>query len=238
MKTIILGKGYVGKVLAEHLPEAYCTRRKKTHPGILAFDLEVKSTWNAIPKDLDNVIWTFPATPIEMVKEFYEAKLFNCKNIIVLGSTSRYIVKREKSLVDETNPFDSTILRVQGEEFLREQGATLLVLAGIYGPDREPVSWLYKGLIRNPRKLLNLIHVDDIVTIVKHFISSPENGEVFNLSDGVARSWDEIGERAGFHFRMPGEREVNKIIKNEKILSRLPDNFKFIDFYSTWQTTN
>ena len=237
MKVLVLGKGYVGKTYCEKYPDAIGTRRKVTHKDTPSFDLENPATWKNLPK-AETIIWTFPATPLEKVQKFYEEKLQDCKNLIVLGSTSRYIIKRQKQRIDEDSPIDTSILRVQGEEFLKQQGATILALAGIYGPDRDPVNWLYKGLIRNPKKMLNLIHLDDIISILDHFVHSPTKGETFNLSDGEAKSWMEIGEKAGFHFRMPGERELSKIIINKKIKDRLPKDYKFKELYSSWQLNN
>ena len=137
MKVLVLGKGYVGKTYCEKYPDAIGTRRKVTHKDTPSFDLENPATWKNLPK-AETIIWTFPATPLEKVQKFYEEKLQDCKNLIVLGSTSRYIIKRQKQRIDEDSPIDTSILRVQGEEFLKQQGATILALAGIYGPDRDP----------------------------------------------------------------------------------------------------
>lgn len=237
MKVLVLGKGYVGKAFCEKYPDAIGTRRKVTQKDTPSFDLENPATWKNLPK-AETVIWTFPATPLDKVKKFYEERLQDCKNLIVLGSTSRYVVKRQKQRIDEESPIDTSILRVQGEEFLKQQGATILALAGIYGPDRDPVTWLYKGLIRNPKKMLNLIHLDDILNALDHFVNTPTPGDTFNLSDGEAKSWMEIGEKAGFHFRMPGERELSKIIINQKIKETLPKDYKFKELYSSWQLSN
>ena len=233
MDTLVLGKGYVGKAFCKDNPTAIGTRRKVTGSGTPSFDLENSCTWKNIPP-AENVIWTFPATSLAKIETFYEERLKNCQNLIVLASTSRYIVKRQKERIDENSELDKSLLRVQGEEFLKSKGATVVALAGIYGPDRDPVSWLYKGLIKNPNKMLNLIHLSDIVAILNFLLKNPQKAETFNLSDGYAKSWKEIGEKAGFYFRMPGERELSKIITNDKIKMLLPDNYKFKDLYSTW----
>ncbi|MCM8535366.1 MAG: hypothetical protein NE334_05465 [Lentisphaeraceae bacterium] len=234
MSILILGKGYVGKALCEEFPEATGTRRKVTNPQTPSFDLENEITWKNIPS-AETIIWTFPACPVEKVEKFYNEKLLSCKNLIVLASTSRYVVKRQKQRIDENTDIDKTLIRVKGEEYLKSQGATILALAGIYGPNRDPYSWLTKGLIRNPKKMLNLIHLDDIVNIIKVLIKNPKPNEIYNLADGEAKSWQEIGEKADFHFRMPGERELSKIISNDKIKSILPENYQFRDLYTSWE---
>lgn len=237
MKVLVLGKGYVGSAFCERFPDTVGTRRKVTRKETPSFDLENSATWKNLPKS-DTVVWTFPATPLNKVQEFYESKLSDCQNLIVLGSTSRYVVKRQKQRIDENSEIDTNILRVQGEEYLKSKGATILALAGIYGPDRDPVNWLYKGLIKNPKKMLNLIHLEDIINIIDYFIKNPSPGETYNLADGEAKSWQEIGEKAGFHFRMPEERELSKIITNQKIKELLPEDYKFRDLYTSWQLNN
>jgi hypothetical protein len=47
--------------------------------------------------------------------------------------------------VTEETQVDLSQGRVAGEEYLREHGATCLVLAGIYGDERQPSSWLLRG---------------------------------------------------------------------------------------------
>ena len=232
MKVLILGKGYVGSALFKEIPGALGTNRSIKHTGSLYFDLEKPETWRHLPK-CDTVIWTFPAKPVRTVSRFYKTYLQHCKNIIVLASTSCYQIKNNKELVTEETQLDEAIIRVKGEEYLRKKGATVLCLAGIYGPDRIPLNWLYKGLIRNPKKIVNLIHLDDIIFTIKHLIDSPLPGERFNLSDGEARTWKEIGEKVGFEFRMPGERELSKIIDNSKIRDILPEDYQFKDLFST-----
>jgi hypothetical protein len=234
MKTLILGKGYVGSRLADELPNATYTNRKKKYSASIPFELECRTTWKNI-RQPENVIWTFPPVPLELVKEFYNECLRDVKNLIILGSTSCYTVKRQKQKISEESELNLQLNRVQGEEFLREQGAMILSLAGIYGPNRSPKSWLYKGLIRNPKKFVNLIHVKDIVFIINHFLSHIIKGQRLNLSDGQAKSWMEIGENCDFHFRMPGERELSKIISNEKLVSLLPKDYKFQELYSSWE---
>jgi len=233
MSTLILGRGHVGKALHKSNESFLYTNRKKSHTNQIIFDLENKTTWKNIPKT-DNIVWTFPAKPLELVQEFYEERLSKIKNLIVLASTSCYVNKRQKEKIDENSTLNTGLIRVKGEEFLRKQGATVLCLAGIYDQERNPLNWLRKNLIRNPKKVVNLVHTDDIVTIIEHFLKNPVPGERFNVCDGFPRTWQEIGDRIGFEFRMPGEREVSKLINNEKVKSTLPKDFKFRPLFDLW----
>lgn len=234
MSTLILGQGYVGSALHKRNPDFLFTKRKKSHPGTIVFDLENETTWKNLP-DVKNIIWTFPAKPLKSVERFYEAKLTDVKNLIVLASTSCYINKRQKEKIDEKSPLNTDIIRVRGEEFLRSKGATTMCLAGIYDSERNPLNWMKKGLIRNPSKIVNLIHTQDIAAIIEHFIKMPKPGERFNISDGVPLTWQEIGDKAGFEFRMEPEREVSKLISNGKIKKILHPKFKFKHLFDLWE---
>lgn len=234
MSTLILGRGHVGKALHKSNEHFLYTHRKKSHPGQLIFDLENRTTWKNIPK-VENVVWTFPAKPLNLVESFFEERLSNVKNLLVLASTSCYVNKRQKEKIDENSPLNTDIIRVKGEEFLRSKGATVLCLAGIYDEERNPLNWLRKNLIRNPKKIVNLVHTEDIVRIIEHFLTYPKPGERYNISDGFPRSWQEIGDRIGFEFRMEGEREVSKLLTNSKVLSALPHDFKFRPLFDLWE---
>lgn len=234
MSTIILGRGHVGSAIHRRNTDFLFTLRKKNHPGTIVFDLENETTWKNLPK-VDNVIWTFPARPLDLVERFYEERLSEVKNLIVLASTSCYINKRQKEKIDESSPLNENIIRVRGEEFLRKQGATVMCLAGIYDSERNPLNWMEKRLIRNPSKVVNLIHTEDIVSIIEHFLKMPKPGERFNISDGVPRTWQEIGDKAGFEFRMDPEREVSKLLSNAKLKKVLHPRFQFRQLYDLWE---
>ncbi|MCM8541584.1 MAG: hypothetical protein NE328_15050 [Lentisphaeraceae bacterium] len=234
MSTLILGRGHVGTAIHKHNPNFLFTRRKKAHTDTIVFDLENKTTWKNLPA-VENIIWTFPARPQNLVEEFYETKLSKVKNLIVMASTSCYMNKRQKEVIDEKSALNTSIIRVKGEEFLRSKGATIMCLAGIYDSERNPLNWLNKGLIRNPSKIVNLIHTEDIVAIVEHFLKMPKPGERYNICDGFPRSWQEIGDRIGFEFRMDPEREVSKLLKNDKIKKILHPKFKFRPLYDLWE---
>jgi nucleoside-diphosphate-sugar epimerase len=82
---------------------------------------------------------------------------------------------------------------VQGEEYLREHhGAIVLRVAGIYGPGRNPLDWIRQGRVGPSRKYVNLIHVEDLVVICLQALEKGKPGEIYNVSDGTPRTWDEI----------------------------------------------
>lgn len=229
---VILGGGYVGRQLQARHPGAVVTHRPATPRGDreLPFDLDTPATWVGLPTEGADVVWTFPARPLDAVQDFHRLKLATSRTLIVLGSTSAYQVREPGEVVTEDTPLDLSQGRVQGEEWLRAQGATVLQLAGIYGPDRRPERWLLKGLIKNGRKLVNLVHVDDIVATVEACIARPQPGKRFNVSNGLAPEWRELVARFKEHGELPKDFTLpefeagtdNKVVSNARLRELLP----------------
>jgi nucleoside-diphosphate-sugar epimerase len=163
----------------------------------LTFDLEEPSTWGNIPVGAE-LIWCFPATPVEQVQAFAHTLNAPVRRMVVLGSTSAYEVSDRSSeypppWIDETAPLDLSKPRVQGEEFLRQScGAIVLRVAGIYGPGRNPVDWVRQGRVSPSRKYVNLIHVEDLAAICLLALEKGKPGEAYNVSDGQPHTWNEI----------------------------------------------
>lgn len=191
----ILGTGYVGSQLLKRYPGAAATRRSVA-TGTHVFDLEDETTWSAPPLAGRRVIWTFPAAPLDRVRSFYGRHLRQAAQIIVLGSTSAYHVSEAQAAlapsIREDAPLDTSQPRVQGEEWLRSRGATVLRLAGIRGPGREPADWLRRGRIDDGARIVNLIHVDDIVAVIAAVLENPQPGRSINVADGNPLAWREL----------------------------------------------
>ena len=234
-KTLILGCGYVGCALAEKIPDAIFTHRsiqKAEEPNGIYFNLDDLNSWDNIPVVAD-IIWTLPAAPLNLVQKFHKTVLPDCSRIVVYGSTSCYLTSKNEEVVTEEHPLDLNRGRVAGEEYLRKAGATILVLSGIYGPNREPANWLRKGLIRSPDKRVNLIHRDDIVDITLTLLNENllPQGERINLSDGVGHVWSEIAGYYSIDIKADDNPVKNKIISNRKLRELLPEGFQFRELY-------
>jgi len=205
---VVLGSGYTGLVLHRTgTSEGRIIHATSRNPlnnlaGIpseqrLIFDLERPSTWLNIPVNAD-LIWCFPATPLEQVQAFARTLDGPPRRIVVLGSTSAYDAPSQSTeypppWIDESVPVNLTKPRVQGEEFLRTNcGAIVLRVAGIYGPDRNPLNWIRQGRVGPSRKYVNLIHVEDLAAICLAAVKKGTPGEVYNVSDGQPHTWNEI----------------------------------------------
>jgi hypothetical protein len=251
---VILGSGYTARFvlpLAErhyslvlatsrdpdrHLSHIQASRR-------IRFDLTRQETWKNIPTDAD-LLWCFPAEPPELVQEFAAAMNVASRRLVVLGSTSAYPAAASSEYpppwIDETAPKDTNKPRVKGEEFLRAHcHAIILLVAGIYGPCRNPLDWIKKGRVGPSRKYVNLIHVEDLATICLAALDRGIPGEAYNVSDGTPRTWKDICRMAQdrWGIQPPIENDdasIGKRISNGKLLSLLNSAHKSLahsDFY-------
>jgi nucleoside-diphosphate-sugar epimerase len=249
---MVLGAGYTGLVLHRTATSqgriVHATSRSPLNnlAGIpseqcLRFDLEQPSTWLNIPAGAD-LIWCFPATPLEQVQAFARTLDSPPRRIVVLGSTSAYEVSDHCTeypplWIDESAPIDLTKSRVQGEEYLRNKlGAIVLRVAGIYGPGRNPLDWIRQGRVGPSRKYVNLIHVEDLAAICLTAIEKGKPGETYNVSDGQPHTWNEICATAQQRWgvaraAIKEDRSTGKRISNAKLRSELGYRFRHPDLY-------
>ena len=207
----------------------------------LRFDLKQPSTWLNIPAGAD-LIWCFPATPLEQVQAFAHTLNAPPRRIVVLGSTSAYDALGQSTeypppWIDESAPINLTKQRVQGEEFLRTNcGAIVLRVAGIYGPERNPLDWIRQGRVGSSRKFVNLIHAEDLAAICLLALDKGKPGEAYNVSDGTPYLWSEICATAQQRWgvaatRVKEDLSSGKRISNARLLAELDYRFRHADLY-------
>jgi len=249
---VVLGSGYTGRVLHKTgTSQGWTVHATSRNPlnnlaGIpseqcLKFDLEQPSTWLNIPVAAD-LIWCFPATPLEQVQAFARTLNAPLRRIIVLGSTSAYDAPSQSTeypppWIDESAPVNLAKSRVQGEEFLRTNcGAIILRVAGIYGPGRNPVNWIRADRVSPSRKYVNLIHVEDLAAICLLAVDKGKPGESYNVSDGTPRTWKDICETAQQQWGVTAaavkeDRSSGKRISNAKLRTELGYGLRHPDLY-------
>jgi hypothetical protein len=249
---VVLGSGYTGYVVHRMgASQGWTVQATSRNPlnnlaGIpseqrLRFDLEQPTTWLDIPAQAD-LIWCFPATPLEQVQAFARTLDASPRRIVILGSTSAYEVSDHSaeyppSWIDESSPIDRTKSRVQGEEYLREyHGAIVLRVAGIYGPGRNPLDWIRQGRVGLSRKYVNLIHVEDLAAICLAAIDKGKPGEAYNVSDGTPYLWSEICATAQQRWGVAPaaakeDRSSGKRISTAKLRTQLGCTLKHPDLY-------
>ena len=247
---VVLGAGYAGRVIYTHAvargmsalvtsrtPDPHLDFAPPSHR--LLFDLERDVTWSNIPVGCD-FIWCFPAMPLRVVSSFADAVLRQAGRIIVLGSTSAYKASGpdSDSLVDESAPVDHTLPRVIGEDYLRTQvGATVLRVAGIYGPGRNVLDWIRRGKVGSSQRYVNLIHVDDLAAICLSMLQAGRAGETYNVSDGQPRRWRDICEVARTRWgvmpiKIDSDERKGKRLSISKMTRDLHYRFQYPDLYA------
>lgn len=250
---VILGSGYTARVVFPLAERQYArvlatSRNPDHHLAFLLpnsrvrFDLSDRTTWQNIPPDAD-LLWCFPAEPLELVQDFAKRLCVSSHRLVVLGSTSAYGAGDTEtdppSWTDETTPIDLSKLRVQGEEYLRNKhGAVVLRVAGIYGPGRNPLDWIMKGRVGPSRKYVNLIHVEDLAAICLVALERGVPGEAYNVSDGTPRTWKEIcvtaQQRWGVSAPATTENQpIGKQVSNTKLRTELGYVLKYPNLYES-----
>ena len=250
---IVLGSGYTGRVLHRTgIAQGWAVHATSRNPLTnladipseqrLKFDLEESSTWLNIPVGAD-LIWCIPATPLEQVQAFARTLDAPARRIVVLGSTSAYEASSQSTeypppWIDESAPIDLTKPRVQGEEFLRTNcGAIVLRVAGIYGPGRNPIDWIRTGRVGPSRKYVNLIHAEDLAAICLLALEHGKPGEVYNVSDGTPRTWNELCVTAQQRWGVSAAAAVKEVrasgkrISNAKLRTGLGYTLRHPDLY-------
>ena len=68
-------------------------------------------------------------------------------------------------------------------------------LAGIYGPDRNPLDRLREGTARRivePGQVFSRVHVDDVAAVLRASIARPHAGRVYNVADDEPSSQEDV----------------------------------------------
>lgn len=253
---VILGSGYTGQWIyklgtQQGLPILAGSRRPDHNlisvdpQARLRFDLADPTTWSLLPPDAD-LVWTFPATPLEQVQAFARHACSSSRSLVVLGSTSAYDVGGEKTTglppwLDETAPINTDLSRVQGEEYLRNHhGAVILRVAGIYGPQRNPIDWIKRGLVGPTDKFVNLVHVEDLAQLCLLALQMGRPGEVYNVSDGRPRRWADICADVFRRWGVVSPRPADSVgsgkrILNQKLVAHFSYTFRHFDMVEALQ---
>lgn len=231
--TVILGCGYVGSAYLQKNQQSYATKTRfqNEKSNIIYFNLRDKLSWKNIP-DVQKVLWTFAAATeevdLQLAKEFYASNLKN-KNVIVLSTTSAYQLAFENEFINENSTLKLNEPRFLAEELLRKDGALVLHLSGIIGPNRTPLMWYKKNLVRYGKNILNYIHIQDIVFFIEKLFENFQAKERFNLTSAdykthhMILNW--LKEKSlidqNYYFMNNEECINSKKVENEKILEFL-----------------
>jgi len=236
--VVILGTGYTGRsvldLLQSHGYQTVGTRRSASDTAV--FDLEKPETWKNLPPAW-GAVWTFPAEPVDTVRAFSVLLFERVQRLVVIGTTSSYLVVNDGETVSEATPLDAAAARVPGEEYLRSKGAIIMRSSGIYGRNRNPLDWVRRGIVRDMNKMVNLIHVEDLSASILAALERGVPGSSYIVTDGRPRVWKEIvewGIQHGYvkHPPQPGvSPRPSRRIDNTKLIAELHPQLSHLDLF-------
>jgi len=238
-KVLVLGAGFVGKCLSdlENQYEIIFTRRKP-EKGEIQFDITERATWSNLPAvDEENVVITFNLALFdqELLDIFWNEVLARARRVLVYSTTGIYLLNDDPNqIVSEKSKLGGGISkhsgvnmedRIRNEQMYRERGAIILPLSGIFGRTR-PISKYFK-YIKNGDKLVNWIHVDDIVQITGIMIQAHQLPfSMVSVTSGHYL-WKDLAEAHGMSLTSAGPDSESKIVDNSLLKEFLGEDYKF-----------
>ncbi|MFC2186476.1 NAD(P)-binding domain-containing protein [Fulvivirgaceae bacterium LMO-SS25] len=163
------------------------------------------------------------------------------QKIIFISSTSIYPNLNRLVTEDDvdTSSFGKDEIGEAELEILKRHQSTSTILrcSGLMGKSRIPGKYFAgkKGL-DNGHILLNLVHLSDIIGVVKEIIKQDAFGHIWNLTAPIPRKREEIykhnAAKFGFapaEFAEPNLNTPFKVISPNKLISELNYTFKYPD---------
>jgi len=229
---LIVGCGDVGRLLAARARAAdepvYCIVRTPESAHTLqsqgldatALDLDRASTIPAEASDEAQVCYLAPPPPAgttdPRMTRFLDALPTDRQHRIVYISTTGVYGDCGGDWVDEQRPVapqvDRARRRLDAEQQLRAWRAAghgevvILRVAGIYGPDKLPLSRLRQQVPMigaDDAPWTNRIHIADLVGVCAAAMARGRDGEVYNVSDGHPGNMRDYFDRVATLFGLP-----------------------------------
>ncbi len=244
-KLGIIGCGWLGNHLAEHLSDRYeifatttteakldGLKSKGYHAFLVKFPDEPNAEmgqWE-VASGLDAIIIAVPfsglrGTKIPMTGKRQNLLRFigNFKGQIFYTSSTGIYPDTEKEFTEDDQPAE----QVESESFILEQfpQANILRLGGLMGGER-----LLKNYnISNLDQLVNHIHYADICSVIEKMLDKHSESKVYNVVAPVHPDKEEVvNAQKGLPYS--GTRtDTGRIISPEKLISELEFQFQYPD---------
>ena len=264
MRVSVLGCGWLGMPLATelvrrgHTLKGSVTRAEKleelTAAGVEGYRLELspigdtKGFFDTSFFAADVLVITLPPKRREPgVETRYPAQVANAlqatppgTRIIFTGSTSVYPELNRTVTEADAGEAEAPISAsgraiLAAEALLRERGAVVLRLAGLYGYDRQPGRSLSGRDVSGGDARVNLVHRDDVLRVMVQVIEEGMKDATFNVCTDLHPTRREVytrqAERLGFappRFVEPHVRDY-KLVSSEALKSALGFAFRYPD---------
>ena len=226
---LILGAGWTSTFLipllrSRNLAFAATTRdgRKVADSATLKWSFDPDgddSQFSSLPL-AQNVLITFPLNDkgqsSKLVSGYQSAHKGKEIHFIQLGSTGIWQIEQKSHWTDRHSPYNSTNSRAVAEDELLSLGGCVLNLAGLWGGERQPKTWVgrvakSKEDVRG-KKSLHLVHGLDVARAVLAVTGRWDRatGERFMLTDGFVYDWWALmAGWADVKQQSPGDEDVD-----------------------------
>ena len=244
LRIVVLGAGYIGTAFAraaavDRRHTVWAVRRSAT-PSTddvtwLRGDVATGSI-DGLPSRLDAVVLTVaPARGSDVYDATYPpcaaaavalAQASGAQRLLYTSSTGVYGGRDGAWVTEATDRLGvgvSNAALIAAEDIVLASEAavpTVLRVAGIYGPGRDPRTRMRNAsaLAQRGEYWTNLAHRDDIVAAMLHLLTRPDAPRVLNVSDGSPSRADDVArwltvqegaDAAGLTFANASERSRN-----------------------------
>lgn len=237
MHALIVGYGYVGYYLTQALlgqGDTVIAWSRSTplllpdHKGVRHHKVDLSDCDAKLPADIDTVFYCAPppgslACDISLHAFLEKPGLSDVSSMVYFSSSGVY-GNHHGHWVTENSELHLSSLhqesRVEAEcqitKFCLAHDINLSVLrvAGIYGPDRLPIE---KARLKTPliskkeAPMVNLIYVNDLVTIAITLVEKVNGQMLFNVSDGVPKPWGETQRIVAELLAIQSAPEISKV---------------------------
>lgn len=197
MKLLILGSGYTGPVLKNFIldchQEAEVLESSRGNHKDIQFDFNEFNTWKNLPK-ADCAFVLFPLDKTKNLSRWIDFCLNRFTSVIICSSSGFFQTEFEDQRITELHPIDLSNNRAYAEEACRKSGQIVVHAAGIYGPGRNPITWLVQGRVSPSPKFVNLVHVEDLAQYLWNAYRFGEKAKRYIASDGTPKRWNELSQ--------------------------------------------
>jgi len=202
IKTAILGCGWLGLPLAKQLLKSgYHVNGSTTSvekesllidTGINSFTLDLDDLNSDLSDflNVDELIITIPPrlenhnetikNLITKIESSSIKRVTYTSSISVYGIATGVITEETK-----TNPTRNSVQQIRDTEQLllnnTEFKTNIIRLGGLIGPNRHPAYHLSGKAIKSPNELINLIHLEDCISVIERLLNTDTSNEIFNL---------------------------------------------------------
>lgn len=194
----------------------------------------VEGNWKNFIKGTDVLVLNLPPDSKNRKEEDYPmvidqiAQRCDPKTKVVFISSTSVYGETNEIVTEETTPQPSKksgSAVLAAEKVIQDyfgENATILRFAGLCGEDRHPVRSISGNKLKNPSGKINLIHLNDCISLITNVIEKNHFGDIINGCADEHPTREDFYTKACFelgipqpHFETGGE-ENWKIVSNEK----------------------